>query len=248
MAKLKSSYKNMLLSLFFICLIAAGLLAKVNDVTKEPIAESKALKLEEAIKDVVPQFDNNPVAESYKVATDSGDSLLVYPAKMGDDIVGFAVNSYSNNGFSGNIQVMVGFDTKNTIVNYAVLSHAETPGLGSQMVDWFKPQVRQYSLIEKLFGFEMKQAEANSSIIGKNPETTKFEVSNDGGDIDAISASTVTSRAFLEAVRRAYNAYTESGKDATTGATAEATTGATTETTSGATVEVEDEKYEIKEN
>lgn len=222
----------MLLSLFFICLLAAGLLAKVNEVTEAPIAEAKALKLEEAIKNVVPAFDNNPVAESYKVATDSGDSLLVYPAKRGDDIVGFAVNSYSNNGFSGNIQVMVGFDTENTIINYAVLSHAETPGLGSQMVDWFKPQVQEFSLIEKLFGFEVKQSEANSSIIGKNPETTKFEVSNDGGDIDAISASTITSRAFLEAVRRAYAAYTESENY----------------TSTGATIAIEDEVTEIKEN
>ena len=232
MGKLKSSYKNMLLSLFFICLLAAGLLAKVNDVTEAPIAEAKALKLEEAIKNVVPAFDNNPVAESYKVATDSGDSLLVYPAKRGDDIVGFAINSYSNNGFSGNIQVMVGFDTENTIVNYAVLSHAETPGLGSQMVDWFKPQVQESSLIEKLFGFEMQQSEANSSIIGKNPKTTKLEVSNDGGDIDAISASTITSRAFLEAVRRAYAAYTESENY----------------TSTGATIAIEDEVTEIKEN
>lgn len=232
MGKLKSSYKNMLLSLFFICLLAAGLLAKVNDMTEAPIADAKALKLEEAIKNVVPEFDNNPVAESYKVATDGGDSLLVYPAKMGDDIVGFAVNSYSNNGFSGNIQVMVGFDTQNSIVNYAVLSHAETPGLGSQMVDWFKPQVQEFSLIEKLFGFQVKQSEANSSIIGKNPETTKFEVTNDGGDIDAISASTITSRAFLEAVRRAYAAYTESENY----------------TSTGATIAIEDEVTEIKEN
>lgn len=232
MGKLKSSYRNMLLSLFFICLLAAGLLAQINDMTKDPIADARALKLEEAIKEVVPAFDNNPVAESYKVATDGGDSLLVYPAKNGDDIVGFAVNSFSNNGFSGNIQVMVGFDTQNTIVNYAVLSHAETPGLGSQMVDWFKPQVQQFSLIEKLFGFEMEQTKANSSIIGKNPETTNLVVANDGGDIDAISASTITSRAFLEAVRRAYDAYAESDNY----------------TSTGATIAADDEVTEIKEN
>ena len=219
MAKLSSSYKNMLLSLLLICLFAAGLLAKMNDMTKAPIADAKALKLEEAIKEVVPAFDNNPVAESYKVATDSGDSLLVYPAKKGDEIVGFAVNSYSDNGFSGNIQIMVGFDTDNSVVNYAVLSHAETPGLGSQMVDWFKPQVQEFSLIEKLFGFQVEKVEAKSSIIGKNPETTQFKVAKDGGDIDAISASTITSRAFLEAVNKAYAAYTQSEGYTSTGAT-----------------------------
>ena len=207
------------MSLLFICLLAAGLLAKVNDMTEKPISDAKALKLEDAIKNVVPQFDNNPVGESYKVATEKGDSLLVYPAKKGEDIVGFAVNSYSDNGFSGNMQIMVGFDTENNVVNYAVLSHAETPGLGSQMVDWFKPQVQEFSLIEKLFGFEMKKAEAKSSIIGKNPETTKFYVANDGGDIDAISASTITSRAFLEAVNKAYAAYTQSKEYTSTGAT-----------------------------
>lgn len=209
----------MLLSLLFICLLAAGLLAKVNDMTEKPISDAKALKLEEAIKNVVPPFDNNPVDELYKVATEKGDSLLVYPAKKGDDIVGFAVNSYSDNGFSGNIQVMVGFDTQDNVVNYAVLSHAETPGLGSQMVDWFKPQVQELSLIEKIFRFEMKKTEAKSSIIGKSPETTKFSVSNDGGDIDAISASTITSRAFLEAVNKAYTAYTQSENYSSTGAT-----------------------------
>ena len=218
MAKLSSSYKNMLLSLLFICLLAAGLLAKVNDMTKEPIADAKALKLEEAIKNVVPEFDNNPVSESYKVATDNGDSLLVYPAKKGEEVVGFAVNSYSDNGFSGNIQVMVGFDMENNVVDYAVLSHAETPGLGSQMVDWFKPQVQEKSLIETVFGFEVKKQEAKSSIIGKNPETAKLTVSKDGGDIDAISASTITSRAFLEAVNKAYAAYTESENYTSTGA------------------------------
>ena len=210
MAKLSSTYKNILMSLLFICLLAAGLLAKVNDMTKEPIANAHALKLVEAIKEVVPEFDNNPVAESYKVATEVGDSLIVYPAKKGNEIVGFAVNSYSDNGFSGNIQVIVGFDMENTVVNYAVLSHSETPGLGSQMVDWFKPQVQEYSLIEKLFGFELKKEEAKSSIIGKSPLTTQFKVSKDGGDIDAISASTITSRAFLEAVNKAYTAYTQS--------------------------------------
>ena len=209
----------MLLSLLFICLLAAGLLAKVNDMTKEPIADAKALKLEEAIKNVVPEFDNNPVSESYKVATDSGDSLLVYPAKKGDDVVGFAVNSYSDNGFSGNIQVMVGFDMENNVVDYAILSHAETPGLGSQMVDWFKPQVEEKSLIETIFGFEMQKQETKSSIIGKSPKNTKMNVSQDGGDIDAISASTITSRAFLEAVNKAYAAYTQSDNYTSTGAT-----------------------------
>ena len=110
MAKLQSSFRNMFLSLSLICLTVALLLAQVNKMTATPIAEAKAMKLQSAIREVVPAFDNDPVAEAYRMADGSGDSLLVYPAKQGGELVGFALNSYSNNGFSGNIQIMVGFD------------------------------------------------------------------------------------------------------------------------------------------
>ncbi len=190
----------MFLSLFSICLVVAVLLAQVNKMTAKPIAEAQALKLENAIKEVVPEFDNNPVNEAYKMATATGDSLLVYPAKKGDEVVGFAVNSYSNNGFSGNIQVMVGFDMQDKVVNYAVLSHAETPGLGSKMNEWFRDNTKP-----------------NQSIIGRNLSEGNLAVSKDGGQIDAITASTITSRAFLEAINRAYAVYKES--DTHSGAT-----------------------------
>ena len=133
MAKLESTFKNMFLSLFLICLTVAILLAQVNKMTAKPIADAQAMKLQGAISEVVPEFDNDPVEEAFTMADEQGDSLLVYPAKKGNEIVGYAMNSYSNNGFSGNIQLMVGFDMEHRIVNYAVLQHAETPGLGSKM-------------------------------------------------------------------------------------------------------------------
>lgn len=200
MAKLQSTFKNMFLSLFGICLVVAVLLALVNNMTAKPIAEAKALKLQNAISEVVPEFDNAPVAESYMLPTANGDSLQVYPAKKGDEVVGFAVKTYSNNGFSGNIQLMVGFDMADKIVNYAILSHAETPGLGSKMVDWFKDTTRP-----------------NQLIVGRNLSEGELKVTKDGGQIDAITASTITSRAFLDAINMAYNVYKQS--DATTSAT-----------------------------
>lgn len=200
MAKLKSTFTNMFLSLLTICLVVALLLSQVYRLTAGPIAEAKAKKLEDAIMEVVPEFDNNPVAESYKMAVDEGDSLLVYPALKDNKVVGFAINTYSNNGFSGNIEIMVGFDTNSKIVNYAVLSHAETPGLGSKMGEWFKDLTKP-----------------NQSVIGRDLSKGNLQVTNDGGDVDAITASTITSRAFLEAVNKAYAAYKESVAD--TGAT-----------------------------
>lgn len=203
MAKLKSTFKNMFLSLSIICLAVALLLAQVNKMTAKPIAEAKALKLQNAIVQVVPEFDNDPVAESYMIASESGDSLLVYPATKGGEVVGFAISS-SANGFAGEIQIMVGFGTDDKVVNYEILQHAETPGLGSKMDEWFK------------------DIESNSkSIIGRDLSLGALAVTNDGGDIDAITASTITSRAFLDAVNRAYSAYEGSKMDSTSSATTE---------------------------
>lgn len=213
MAKLQSSFRNMFLSLSLICLTVALLLAQVNKMTATPIAEAKAMKLQNAISEVVPAFDNDPVAEAYRMADESGDSLLVYPAKQGDELVGFALNSYSNNGFSGNIQIMVGFDMEHRIVNYAVLQHAETPGLGSKMTEWFRDATKP-----------------GQSVIGRDLSQGALAVTKDGGNVDAITASTITSRAFMEAVNRAYAVYNGSMEDAWSGATT-ATENETDETT-----------------
>jgi electron transport complex protein RnfG len=202
MAKLQSTFRNMFLSLSVICLTVAVLLAQVNKMTAKPIAEAKAMKLQNAISEVVPPFDNDPVAEAYLMPVGNGDSLLVYPAKKGNDVVGYAINSSSNNGFSGKIQIMVGFDTEDRIVNYAVLQHAETPGLGSKMTEWFKNPKKQ-----------------SQSIIGRDFSQGTLTVSKDGGDVDAITASTITSRAFLEAVNKAYLAYSDTKVETVTGAT-----------------------------
>jgi electron transport complex protein RnfG len=193
----------MFLSLSAICLTVAVLLSQVNKITARPIADARAMKLQNAIREVVPPFDNDPVAEAYLMPDGSGDSLLVYPAKSGDELVGFALNSYSDNGFSGTIRIMVGFDMEHKIVNYAVLQHAETPGLGSKMIEWFKDSTKP-----------------EQSIVGRDLSQGALSVTKDGGDVDAITASTITSRAFMEAVNRAYSAYSESREDAYTGATA----------------------------
>lgn len=216
MAKLQSTFKNMFLSLFVICLTVAVLLAQVNKMTTEPIAEAKAMKLQNAISEVVPAFDNDPVAEAYRMPVGTDDSLLVYPAKMGDEVVGFALNSSSNNGFSGEIQIMVGFDMEDRLINYAVLQHAETPGLGSKMTEWFK-----------------NREKPSQSVIGRDLSQGTLAVTKDGGTVDAITASTITSRAFLEAVNKAYLAYSGSRRDAQSGVTEKEATADSSDNKSG---------------
>ncbi len=201
MAKLESTLKNMFLSLSIICLTVAILLAQVNKMTAKPIAEAKAMKLQNAIGEVVPEFDNDPVSEAYMMPTGAGDSLLVYPATKNGNIVGYAMSS-TEGAFGGDIQIMVGFDTEDKIVNYAILQHAETPGLGSKMDVWFKDE-----------------ANPAQNILGRDMSKGVLAVTNDGGDIDGITASTITSRAFLNAVNKAYNVYSSSKTDDSTGAT-----------------------------
>ncbi|KAA6337561.1 Electron transport complex protein RnfG [termite gut metagenome] len=181
----------MLLVLTGITVISVGLLAYVNELTKAPIAEANVKALNEALRNVVPEFTNNPVSECDTIFGEKDGKktvdFILYPAKNGDQLVGTAVESVSL-GFGGELKVLVGFDTEGNIYDYSLLSHSETPGLGSKASDWFK--------------------EGNKgNIKGLNPGTKSLTVSKDGGDIDAITASTITSRAFLNAVNKAYATY-----------------------------------------
>ena len=204
MAKLKSTLPNMFLSLTTICVVAGAILAGVNIYTTGPIAASKAAALQNAIREVVPEFDNNPTEEAFMAATSEGDSLKIYPARKGGEFVGAAVESNTKKGFSGEIRVIVGFDATGKLYNYSVLQHAETPGLGAKMQEWFR-------------------MEGSRSVIGKELSAGALKVTKDGGSVDAITAATISSRAFLDAVNRAYSAYT--GSDAATGATTNAKEG-----------------------
>lgn len=187
MAKKESTLVNMLIALFVITFVASTSLGLVYQVTKEPIAAAKLAKKIEAIQNVVPEFNNQPNAEEYKVATENGDSLTLYPAKKDGELVGTAVESSTNLGFTGKIKVMIGFLPDGTIKDVAVLEHKETPGLGDKM--------------------ERKKSDWSLQFQGKNPATFKIAVTKDGGDVDAITASTISSRAFCDAVERAYITY-----------------------------------------
>ena len=189
MKKLASTLPNMILSLGIITILSGTLLGGMYAITKEPIEEQNRLLQQQAIAEVAPPFNNNPEAESWETNI-NGNDFTVYPAKENDKLVGAAVKGTSMNGFSGEIVVMCGFDLDGTVRNYRVLQHAETPGLGSKMETWFRDPT------------------ASRSVIGKNPGIISFMVTKDsGGEIDGITAATISSRAFLEIMRNAYEAY-----------------------------------------
>ena len=185
MKKIESTFINMLVSLLTVCLVSAGLLAGVYELTKADIALAEKNKQENALKGVLPEFDT--------IETDSINGAPVFKAFKNGVYVGAATIT-SDLGFSDQIVVMVGIDNAKNIVNYEVLSQKETPGLGTKCVDWFKEQINGKSI------------------------STDFKVTKDGGDVDAITAATITSRAFLDAVKKAENNFT-GDTDAITSAT-----------------------------
>ena len=172
----------MLLVLTLISVIAAGALAYVNKITAGPIEENKARTLAEGINSVLGVSDAQ-VQETTEVEDANGNTVVVYATDKG-----VAVQAIDPNGFGGTLKVLVGFDEAGAIKGYTVLEHAETPGLGAKASFWF-------------------QKGEKGDIIGKNPGEKELTVSKDGGDVDAITASTITSRAFLRAVNVAFHAY-----------------------------------------
>ncbi|MBR8538101.1 RnfABCDGE type electron transport complex subunit G [Carboxylicivirga sediminis] len=191
MAKTESTLKNMVLTLLVITCVAGASLGFMYELTKGPIAAAKAAKQQAAIKEVVPGFTNNPGDEMYELTSKEGLALKLFPAKKDGELIGVAIETQTNKGFSGNVKVMVGLKPDGTIINYQVLEHKETPGLGTKMADWFKTD------------------KGNQSILGKHPKKNNLTVSKDGGEVDAITAATISSRAFLDAIRVAFDTYTE---------------------------------------
>ena len=175
----------MVSTLFVVTLVAAGLLGSVYALTKEPIRLAELKAKNEAIQVVVPGFDNEPSQEVEKLYVD-GDTLYFYTARKGEEFLGTAVETFTREGFSGEFKLMVGFKPDGSIIDIAVIKHAETPGLGDKM--------------------ERDKSDFNVQFIGKHPESFNMAVKKDRGDVDAITASTITSRAYCDAVQRAYDA------------------------------------------
>ena len=202
MKKLESSLLNMVLVLTGVAVVMGAVLAYVNHLTEGPIAEQKTKALADGIKTVMVCDDlvvTNTDTLRQNDAKGKEMTYIIYQAqdKQGQQL-GAAVES-TTGGFGGNLKVLVGFDLDGKILGYTLLEHAETPGLGAKADKWF-------------------QKGEKGDIVGKSP-AEPLTVSKDGGQVDAITASTITSRAFLLAVNNAYSAYKATPVDGETVAT-----------------------------
>ena len=197
---MKSSLKNMVMVLLCITFLSAACVGVVKLSTEGPIAAAKEAAVKAALQQVLPEFDATEKSEH------TADELLIiaHKATKGGEVVGYAIETATKNGFSGLVRLMVGFDTAGKILNVNVLEQNETPGLGAKITEDGNPLL--------------------ASVRGKEASKINLTVKKDGGDVDALTAATISSRAYAEAVARAYAVFKvvagwQSDVQATTGAT-----------------------------
>ena len=171
--------------LLVICVIAAGLLGYVNKITTAPIEAQEALAKSESIKAVLP--DGEPGEE---IEVNKNNITSVTPVNQNGEPIGYAV-AVTTRGFSAGLQLMFGVDTTGTITGLSVVNCSnETPGLGANA--------------------------ANESFYGQfTGKSGTVAVTKDGGDINALTGATITSRAIAnaatEAIKYVQNNYLEGG-------------------------------------
>ena len=177
----------MIAALLAVAVLSAAALGYVYQITKEPIVRAKDQKTLDAIREVVGTFDNNPFAEKTTIATPDGKSEL-------DGIVtSVAIKTFSDNGFGGRIELIIGMLMDGTVTGYKVIEQKETPGLGTKIA-------------ESRFA---------DQFIGLNSYHDQFKLKKDGGEIDAVTGATISSRAVIDAVEKAVSTYKKFNAGAT---------------------------------
>ena len=190
MAKKESTFLNMVITLFVVTMCAALALGGIYIATKEPIALAQEAKTEAALKAVVASDVTFDATEQVKHGVADGDTIRLNKLLSNGELVAYAVETFSRNGYDPTpIKIMVGFSLDGKITGTSLISHKETPGLGTKLG-------------------EPKFAD---QFIGKDPKTFSLVVKKDGGEVDAITAATISSRAFCEAIESALELLNKEG-------------------------------------
>lgn len=189
--KKESSLIILVVVLTSIALVAGLALTGVYALTKGPIELSQKQKKEKALSDVLPGFDGTIVDT---VVSFEGDDILVHKAvDKNGKLFGAGVETFTMKAFSGRFDLMVGFDNEGVILNTEVIKASETPGLGDKINKNKSDFAKQFN--------------------NNDPAEYKLQVTKDGGDVDAITAATISSRAYCDAVQRAYNVFMKVKED-----------------------------------
>ena len=176
---------KMVVVLTILCCVSGGLLASIHDGTAAQI-ENQQLKFVKgpAIKTILEGSSNDPITDRFKI-TDGDVERNFFVGKFDGKANTIAFEGLGK-GFGGDLGIMVGVNLDDQkLVGVAVTTHSETPGLGAKAKEdpGFSAQFKGLSVDEDI------------------------KVTNDGGDINAISGATITSRAVCDAVNKSLAAY-----------------------------------------
>lgn len=185
MNKTESTFFNMVITLLIITMASAGALGFIFKGTEEPIAKAEEYKKNLALQIVLDDYDSIPKSEIQQIVIDK-EKLTCFKAVKDTQFAGLAVQTAAT-GYGGPIKLMVGFKADGTIKEIAVLGHQETAGLGDKIIK--------------------SKSDWSLQFEGINPVNFNIKLKKDGGDVDAISGSTITSNAYCKAVQKASDAY-----------------------------------------
>jgi Na+-translocating ferredoxin:NAD+ oxidoreductase subunit G len=176
MVKRKTYHRKNAVTLLLLSAFMIAILFTVYHLLKDTIVKADKNSELELIRSVLPEFDNNPLDSAVTY-----EDLIFYTAKKGDSIVGYACRTFSEKGFNGRFTLLAGFLPDGTIYKSIVLGQNETPGFGSRIrTSW------------------------NEQFERKKPTEYSLKVKKDGGDVDAITGATISSRAYCDAIEKAY--------------------------------------------
>ena len=185
MSKQHSQLFRILIVMLIVTIVSSGLLGIIYCITKEPIQEAQNRLISEGLKEViVTEFDNDPFDEKITVRHNK-EKFTIFPARKDGYITSIVMKSFSNQGFGGKMEVIVSFLLDGTVGDFKVINHKETPGLGSKVND----------------------LSFRKNVAGLSPNSDSFKVRKDGGEIDAITGATISSRALIDAIQKAYRGY-----------------------------------------
>ncbi|MCD6379154.1 RnfABCDGE type electron transport complex subunit G [bacterium] len=166
------------LILTVITAVSAGVLAFVNQKTEQPVKKALSEQKMKAVRNVLPSFDNELIKDRVFVPDTTGDTIEVFRGKKGGKINGVAFSVVSHDGYSGDIEFLVGVDPDGVIQGIEILKHAETPGLGARIQsDEFRSLFKNHSI----------------------DNTGVWKVKKDGGVFKEITGATISSRAVTGA-------------------------------------------------
>ena len=195
------------LVLTLICGVAALALAAVHSATTPVIAEQERLFRLRSIKQSIPPYDNQPDHDVVTIEA-GGKRVCVFRGRRGQEVTGVAFEWTQGGGYAGSVKFLIGLtpegafacngsDDEGHWTGLQVLQHAETPGLGANMSN--EAWRRQFC------GHNLDEGQAY------------WRVRKDGGQVDALTGATITSRTVTNAIWSAMQFFQQHRQEILTG-------------------------------